>query len=251
MNRIQSLSREVKLPAAEEAAELDLGLGVFTPATAEAPCALFAPLHYEANYAYPLLVWLHGPDDSEGQLKRLMPHLSMRNYVGVAPRGPRKGARRQAAWGDSAGDIALAEHQVFESIAAAQRKFHIHRQRVFLGGFDCGGSMAFRLGMLHPECFSGILSLGGPFPGGGCLRRIADARQLNLFIASGATSQRYPAERVCDDLRLLHSAGMHITLRHYPCGHVITPDMLSDMNRWIMELVTAPLTSATQHDSAA
>ena len=34
--------------------------------------------------------------------------------------------------------------------------------------------------------------------------------------------------------------GMQITLRHYPCGHVITPDMLADMNRWMMELVASP-----------
>src|ERR1700676_406196 len=52
-----------------------------------APYALFGPLHYEANYAYPLLVWLHGPGDSEGQLKRIMPQISLRNYVAVAPRG--------------------------------------------------------------------------------------------------------------------------------------------------------------------
>lgn len=244
MNRIQSLSPESDLLSAE-APELDLGLAVFSPAREDAPCALFAPLHYESNYAYPLLVWLHGPDDDENQLKRLMPLLSMRNYVGVAPRGT-VSLRRQArlrplyTWGDSHADVALAEQHVFESIAVARRKFHIHRQRVFLGGFDCGGSMAFRLAMLHPDCFAGVLSLGGPFPTGSCLRRLTEARQLNLFIVSGATSEHYPAERVCDDLRLLHSAGMHITLRHYPCGHVITPDMLADMNRWIMELVTAP-----------
>jgi phospholipase/carboxylesterase len=255
MNRIQSLSPELNFSSAEEAAELDLGLGVFTPAAEDAPCALFAPLHYESNYAYPLLVWLHGSDDDENQLKRLMPLLSMRNYVGVAPRGtqptPRQRGRRGYTWGDTSGDVALAEQHIFESIAAAQRKFHIHRQRVFLGGFDSGGSMAFRLGMLHPERFAGVLSLGGPFPGGSCLRRLPEARLLNLFIASGATSQHYPAERVCDDLRLLHSAGMHITLRHYPCGHVLTPDMLSDMNRWIMELVTTPACEAVRQDPAA
>ena len=140
--------------------------------------------------------------------------------------------------------IALQEgwswSQIGEALAAAQNKYHIHQRRVYLGGFDCGGSMAFRLAMLHPETFAGVLSLGGPFPGGNCLRRLSDVRQMPLFIASGATSERYPADRVCDDLRLLHSAGMNITLRHYPCGHVVTPDMLSDMNRWIMELVTGP-----------
>src|SRR5688500_15821791 len=48
---------------------------------------LFAPLHYEPNYAYPLVVWLHGPGDDERQLQRVMPLVSMRNYVAAAPRG--------------------------------------------------------------------------------------------------------------------------------------------------------------------
>jgi phospholipase/carboxylesterase len=244
MNRIQSLQ-----PASDwfDAGSTvpDLASASFTPIRDDVPCALFAPLHYESNYAYPLLIWLHGPDDDETQLKRIMPLLSMRNYVSAAPRGTlptrREGRLRQLyGWGSTPGDVALAEQHVFASMAAARRRFHVHPGRVFLGGFDCGGTMAFRLAMLHPDRFTGVLSLGGPFPEGGCLRRIEEARQLNLFIAAGATSEYYPAQRVCDDLRLLHCAGMHITLRHYPCGHAVTTDMLADMNRWMMELITTP-----------
>ena len=47
----------------------------------------FAPLHYEPNYSYPLIVWLHGPHNNELELKQIMPLVSMRNYVAAAPRG--------------------------------------------------------------------------------------------------------------------------------------------------------------------
>ena len=50
---------------------------------------MFGPLHYEAGYAYPLIVWLHGWGDDETQLKRVMPLVSMQNFVAVAPRGTR------------------------------------------------------------------------------------------------------------------------------------------------------------------
>src|SRR5687768_10528752 len=113
MNRILTLSPDTDLFSAE-ADELDLGSAIFSPAREDVPCALFAPLHYESNYAYPLLVWLHGLEDDENQLKRLMPLLSMRNYVGVAPRGTvtlrRQGRTRPLyAWGDSPADVALAQ----------------------------------------------------------------------------------------------------------------------------------------------
>ena len=59
--------------------------------------SLYVPLHYERNYAYPLLIWLHGPSDDERQLRTIMRHISVRNYVGVAPRA-RTIIRPRAAW---------------------------------------------------------------------------------------------------------------------------------------------------------
>ena len=49
--------------------------------------ALFAPMHYEPGYAYPLIVWLHGTGGDQRQLQRVMPLVSMRNYVAITPRG--------------------------------------------------------------------------------------------------------------------------------------------------------------------
>ena len=41
------------------------------PSDGEAPHCLFTPQHYERNYAYPLLVWLHGPGDDERLARQL------------------------------------------------------------------------------------------------------------------------------------------------------------------------------------
>ena len=63
----------------------------------DAPHCLLAPLHYEPNYAYPLLVWLHGPSGDEQELKRIMPLVSLRNYVSLGVRGAGE-ERRGFAW---------------------------------------------------------------------------------------------------------------------------------------------------------
>ena len=47
--------------------------------------SLFAPLRYTPSYPYPLIVWLHGYGSDERQLVRVMPLVSMQNYVAVAP----------------------------------------------------------------------------------------------------------------------------------------------------------------------
>lgn len=207
--------------------------------------ALVAPLHYEPNYAYPLIVWLHGPGDDEQQVKRLMPLVSMRNYVSVAPRGTvslpvHPGTPPGYSWSQASDHQAAAEQRVIDCIEQAARSFNVARDRIFLAGFESGGTMALRLAMSAPGRFAGVLSLGGQFPAGrNPLGRYAEARRIPLFVACGQDAVRYPADRVCDDLRLYHSAGMAVSLRVYPCGDEISPHMLPDMDRWIMEQIAS------------
>src|SRR5207249_1092134 len=60
---------------------------LFASDAAEDGYVLFTPLHYEPNYAYPLIVWLHADGEDEQVLGRIMADVSLRNYVAVAPRG--------------------------------------------------------------------------------------------------------------------------------------------------------------------
>ena len=240
----------------------------------DAACALFAPVHYESNYAYPLIVWLHGANDDERQLKRIMPFVSLRNYVSVSPRGtvsadgrPKDspgadsiGQYAKAAGGDCGNEtgrvgygweqtekhILLAESRVLEAIDHAQQAFNISRKRIFLAGFGCGGTMAFRVALNLPDVFAGAVSLGGPFPlGFNPLAQLVRARKLKCLLSTGRESRRYPPDRVCENLRLLYAAGMSISLRQYPCGDDLTTQMLGDIDRWIMEQLTTPEMSSS------
>jgi phospholipase/carboxylesterase len=221
--------------------------------------SLFAPLHYEQNYAYPLVIWLHGPGDNERQLQRVMPLVSMRNYVSIGPRAPHRveGGEFGYQWTQSDSDVFTAEQCVFECVNLVAERFNIAAGRIFLAGYQCGGTMAFRLGLKHPQRFAGVLSLGGPFPSGNTpLAFLEDARRLPLFITQGRYSTMYPVETTCQELRLFHSAGMHVTFRQYPCGDDLLPQMLHDMNVWIMDRVTGVDSSEAQdlfprhHDDA-
>jgi len=248
MNRIQQwadVDDAVSEPADDlEGSSFEAGQMLLTTSDVVVPHSLFVPLHYEKKYAYPLIVWLHGPGDNEDQLRRIMPHVSMRNYVAVGPRGTvsESGDDRtkgRYCWQQEEDHVLLAEQHVLESIELARKKCRIAASRVFLAGYDCGGTMAFRIGMNHPDRFAGVLSFGGPFPSGDRpLLRIEQARRLPLFIAHGRDSVKYPEHQVCQHLRLFHTAGMSVTLRQYPASDEISTQMLSDMDAWIMEQVT-------------
>jgi hypothetical protein len=99
--------------------------------------------------------------------------------------------------------------------------------------------MAYRIALKNPHKFAAAVSIGGPFPEGESpLAKLTQLRKFPLLVAHCRDSQDYPVERVCQELALVHAAGLVLTLRQYPCGDELTTQMLHDMDVWLMEQVT-------------
>lgn len=208
------------------------------PTPAAAPTtATFAPLAYESGYQYPLVVWLHGDGADEGSLPLVMKHVSLRNFVAVAPRGVEALAGGYG-WSQSTDGVDAAEEAVFESVDSTRDRFTVHPGRVFLVGAGSGGAMAMRVALRHPDRFAGVATLDGALPTGDALLcRVNEARRLPLLLSASKESVDYPESRMCRDLALLHSAGCRVAVRQYPGSDDLTTAMLSDVNRWAMEIV--------------
>ena len=239
MNRLQLFESSLAFNPSETSI---VEAGRYSSSDSGWPHSLFAPLHYEPNYAYPLIVWLHGAGDDERQLRRIMPLVSMRNHVAVGPRGVDVSSTGKGfTWEQNPGSLQRAEEVVTQAIDAASLRYHIARRRVYLAGFGPGGTAAMRLALSFPGRFAGVVSIGGQVPAGGApLGHLLEVRKLPLLMIAGQQSQQYPEVQMCNDLRLLHSAGMSVNLRLYPCGDEIDPNMLSDLDRWIMHQITSP-----------
>jgi phospholipase/carboxylesterase len=215
----------------------------------EQPQCLLVPQHYEPNYAYPLVVWLHDSGGDERELKRVMPLVSLRNYVSLAVRGTCQD-NGGYGWSESADAILAAESRIAEAVGHAKQRFNVHPERVFLAGHGVGGTIALRLALRAPDRYTGAASIGGSFPEGQApLSRLAAIRHSRLLIMHCRDSLTYPVERVCQELGLFHAAGMAVTLRQYPCGDELTTQMLRDLDVWLMEQVTGVATGA-DHEPA-
>lgn len=79
-----------------------------------------APLRAR-GYAYPLLIWLHDDGGSERELRQLMPHVSVRNYVAAAARGVGADASRHGySWDHCPESACEASERMTECIDAAK-----------------------------------------------------------------------------------------------------------------------------------
>jgi phospholipase/carboxylesterase len=207
------------------------------------PVRTFLPTGYEPNYPYPLLVFLHNHGGSEEQILRLAPRLSRRNYISIALRGPhrlhsRPDGQPAYSWGlDGGGDV-MVEEYVFRAVEQTRRHYHVHSERIYLAGFCEGATLAYRLGLLYPDKFAGVVSLNGCIPRrGGPLLRLPEVRQLRVLIGHGIANAIVPVTLARNDFRLLYTAGLSVRMHTYPANHRIHRDMLRDINRWIMQQV--------------
>lgn len=234
MNRIK-IGPLATATCSQQAPALDPAKKTFGAATDP---TLFVPMHYESGYAYPLIVWLHSDGDDHYQLSRIMPEISMRNYVGVGPRAMRGNERSGYYWQQSSSSIDFSIQAVCDAIDHARMTLNVNSDRIFLGGYGAGGTMAARVGLEIPELVSGILSLNGPLPDDLTpLRQWMRCRDLPVFWGHCRKSLEFGEEQLCAQLKLLHVAGFSVTLRQYPNGDELPTQMLTDLDRWIMEMI--------------
>lgn len=219
--------------------------GFYTSEVQEAaqrlPIRTFLPTGYEPNYAYPLLVFFHGHGGNEEQILHLAPRLSRRNYIAIGLRGSQLlGQRSDGAmgytWASDGHCNAQIEDYVLHAVAQTRRNYHIHSERIYLAGICEGAASAYRLGLTFPDRFAGVISLNGSLPPRGSLYlRLPEIRGLRVFIGHGIANAVQPLGSARSDSRLLYTAGLDVCMQTYPTTHRLHPDMLRDINRWIIE----------------
>ncbi len=233
----------------------------------------FVPRQYEPNYAYPLLVLLHGRGADEDQLVRAMPSLSWRNYVGLGLRGPEPVVKRDRLAGYSWGrdfespdrtnlrprprsseaeivrkalfeqepdDFDRLESGVFTAIRKTRSLLHIHSERIFLVGCGEGAAVAYRFGLNFPEMFAGVVAINGWLPSGfRPLGRMKACRDLPILVVHGAWNLRHPLAQARRDVGVLRAGGLKVAFQSYPSTHRLNSQMLGDVDTWLINHCTS------------
>ena len=209
------------------------------------PVRTFLPNGYEPKYAYPLIVFFHQQGGSDEQVLRLAPTISRRNALYLSLRGSVPLDRHDEdglpayGWGDTnEHDEQLADY-LMKSVEQTRREFHIHSERVYLAGVAEGASVAYRMALRMPQRFAGVISINGtlPRPESGPLFRDDEVKDLRVLIAHGAANEVVPLEMARRDFLALYGAGADVLLSTYPCTHTVHPNMLRDVNRWVIRNV--------------
>jgi phospholipase/carboxylesterase len=215
------------------------------PSAPDRPVRLFLPADYQAKYAYPLVVLFHGDRSDEDAAARLIPGLSRRNYIAACPRGSLAlgsgtSGRPQFSWDQTRSRV---DDYLLETVAQVQRDYHVHAERIYLVGVGSGAAIAYRLGLALADEIAGVVVLNGqlPLPTNRSRRALHSVCHWRVFIGHGLNNPIVPYSSARRATRLFHSAGAEVRLTGYPTTQRTHPDMLRDVNRWIMGAVNTEL----------
>ena len=204
--------------------------------------SFFLPLHYTPSYQYPLIVWFHSNGFNEHQIESVMPHISVRNYIGIGVRGTRAADTmgHRFDWHNSPTALVTAHDATCEAVEEAMRRFCIHPSRVVLAGYREGGTMAQRIALRDPERFAGAISLGGRIPQGG-MRNLSQLRRrrMPMLWQWGQDNAQYTQENLKSDCRLSMSIGAEVEIRQYLDDDEMNTVVLGDVDEWIMRRIVA------------
>jgi hypothetical protein len=136
------------------------------------------PPEYHPGRPWPVLVALHQANETARDALRRWSEQGGRNgYIVAAP-----------AWSNVPGaayEYSSAEHNVvLDLLRDLRRKFQVDSDRVFLSGVASGGSMAFDVGMSHPDQFAGVLPICG-LQGYWGDRYLINAQYLPYYVVAG------------------------------------------------------------------
>jgi phospholipase/carboxylesterase len=122
----------------------------------------------------------------------------------------------------------------------AREVYHVNSERVYFVGVGEGAAVALRLALTIAEDVAGLVILNGKMPtiARRSLSRLRSNPGLPIFIGHGTNNPVTPYSTARKTSRMLSSVGADVQLASYATTHRVHPDMLRDVNRWIMGAVT-------------
>ncbi len=137
------------------------------------------PPDYHHGRSYPVLIVLHHAGEKPSDmLERFRDHAMKNGYILAAPE-----------WEQGSGAFyrySAEEHAtVLDTLRDLRRRFQVDSDRVFLAGLGEGGSMAYDVGLAHPDLFAGVLPMSARPRFYAALPYWPNAQYLPFYIVTG------------------------------------------------------------------
>jgi len=196
----------------------------------------YIPSSYEPGYAYPLIVWLAGPECSQHKSLSYVSQMSPQNYVGLALNDCLLPTAECSSGDSFVTHLAGIENRIVSAVRTFRETVNVHADRVFMAGVGVGATAAMMVALHQAEWFAGGISFGGEFPSAARLLAHRRAVAGRRFWLTGANSRmKWPETGpVASTARELVALGADVTTHLDESEQPVSRDMLRTLDDWIL-----------------
>lgn len=196
------------------------------------------PAGYGPGQMPPLIIALHGTDDTAAQMVDFWGARNMRiSPLIAAPQGVGPG------WRDS--DTAMIQ-TMFEHL---QANVSYDTQRVLLAGFSAGGAMSFQFLYVEKAPVTAVAALANYVPPWITSEQVKARAHVPVFYAVGMADINH--ERMREGLQRLRAAGARVDLDRPRIGHVLDSDVAQEALDWFFDRCADHISAALDRMTAA
>ena len=200
------------------------------------------------------IIWLHGLGADGHDFETIVPELRLPGAMGIRfifPHAPKRpvtinGGMIMRAWYDIK-NINLRQTEDADAINASGELLHnfieaelaqgIASKRIIIAGFSQGGAIALHAALRYSSPLAGVLALSTYLPLPDRLSDEAHAAQKHtpIMMAHGTLDPVIPVNQGKTSANQLEQAGYRIDWHEYMIQHMLCPEEIDDIRRWICD----------------
>ena len=215
---------------------------------------LFAqdPLKYSIHFPeisqsnMPVLFLMHGYGNNEKQFNRLIEELNNK-YLIVSMRAPFNFMVIKNRWyeysisdGDTLSNqtqIDLSTKRIIKTIEHIKEEYNIDEKKIFIGGFSQGAIMSYKLALLYPNKFGGIIIHSARLPVEYSVKELSLYKNLNILIIHGSEDSGLSTKWAYQGKALFEKLGANTDYYEAKIGHKMNKETYRKIKQWLFTLV--------------
>ena len=215
---------------------------------------LFAqdPLKYSIHFPeisqsnMPVLFLMHGYGNNEKQFNRLIEELNNK-YLIVSMRAPFNFMVIKNRWyeysisdGDTLSNqaqIDMSTKRIIKTIEHIEEEYNIDEKKIFIGGFSQGAIMSYKLALLYPNKFGGIIIHSARLPVEYSVKELNLYKNLNILIIHGSEDSGLSTKWAYQGKALFEKLGANTDYYEAKIGHKMNKETYGKIKQWLFTLV--------------
>ena len=210
------------------------------------------PLKYSIHFPeitqsnMPVLFLMHGYGNNEKQFNRLIEELNNK-YLIVSMRAPFNFMVIKNRWyeysisdGDTLSNqaqIDMSTKRIIKTIEHIEEEYNIDEKKIFIGGFSQGAIMSYKLALLYPNKFGGIIIHSARLPVEYSVKELNLYKNLNILIIHGSEDSGLSTKWAYQGKALFEKLGANTDYYEAKIGHKMNKEPYGKIKQWLFTLV--------------